>query len=78
MFHRQIGDFFNFIGGTTRWLWGTFWRSIAGQKKYKFKEYIHGPENPEPGQEYHGTNNFLIGLGVFVIVIVPVLKKILG
>lgn len=75
MNHHFIG-FFNFIGGTTRWLWGTLWRSMARRKKYTFKEYLHGPNPPEPGQEFHEVNNFFIGIVVFIFIIAPLLKKL--
>lgn len=36
------------IGATIRWAWGTTWRSIAGKKKFTFKEYLNGPKDGEP------------------------------
>ena len=76
MNHHFISFFFNFIGGTTRWLWGTLWRSMARRKKYTFKEYLPGPNPPEPGHENHDIINFCIGIAVFFFIIAPLLKKL--
>lgn len=38
---------FNFIGPCVRWIYGTIWRTIANKKKFKFCEYLNGPENSD-------------------------------
>jgi hypothetical protein len=37
----------NFIGAVIRWIYGTIWRTVAGKHKYKFREYLNGPENSD-------------------------------
>lgn len=51
------------IGATVRWAWGSTWRSIAGKKKFTFKEYLNSPKGGEPFIDtvIHKFNNRLIG-----------------
>ena len=51
------------IGATVRWAWCSTWRSIAGKKKFTFKEYLNGPKGGEPfiDNVVHEFNNRLIG-----------------
>jgi hypothetical protein len=39
--------FFNLVGGTSRWVWGTIWRTLFKKKKFKYSEYIKGPDTPD-------------------------------
>jgi len=61
----------NFIGGCIRWIYGTTWRTIANRPKFKFNEYINGPDNSNDWFDEKGHNfvNSLIGL-IFVILLI--------
>ena len=62
--------FFNFIGGSIRWILGTTWRNIAGKPNFTFREYINGPENPNNWLENaHASINSIIGLITIVVII---------
>ena len=72
-----IGDFFNYIGGTIRWLFSKIFRIFKNKPKFEFKEYINGTKNPNYyDQMGHGVNNILIGILTFVIIIIPLIKTI--
>ncbi|MFC4721791.1 hypothetical protein ACFO5O_05640 [Geojedonia litorea] len=72
-----IGDFFNYIGGTMRWLFGKITRIFKNKPKFEFKEYINGPKNPDYyDQMGHGLNNILIGILTFLTLIIPLIKII--
>ena len=67
-----FGEICVFIGGALRWIVGNTIASISGKKKFSFKEYHRGVENPESGYEamLHGTNNYILGLlFIFLIII---------
>ena len=70
------GIFFNFIGATVRWTYGTIWRTLAKKKKYSFSEYLHGPKNGDLIIDGvgHGCNNVAIGMTFLIIVITLLLK----
>lgn len=64
-----VRHLFNFIGATTRWIFGMIWRTVFNKPKYTFDEYLVGPKK---SMEYfdingHRFNNILIGVLVFVI-----------
>ena len=69
----------NYIGGLTRFLFGTSYRIIFNMKTYTFKECLNGP--PEDGINYisrdnpHRRSNEFIGL-LFVIFIIILLYLI--
>jgi len=59
----------NAIGGTARWVFGMIWRTLFNKNKYTYKEYLHGPKDPDYYDTMgHGFNNRVIGLLVFVAV----------
>ena len=72
-----VGRFFNFIGGATRWLWGSIYRTVLRKKKFTFQEYINGPNEKSYYDEMgHGLNNFIIGAIVFFTIIIPLINLI--
>ncbi len=71
-----VGAFFNFIGGTIRWVYGTIWRLIVKKPRFTFQEYIYGHNYPNYYDMMgHQLNNKIIGALVFVFIIVPILQK---
>jgi len=59
-----IGGFlFDFIGAIVRFLYGTIWRTIANKPKFKFSEYLNGPENSDDWFDIAGHSfvNRIIG-----------------
>jgi len=68
---------FNFIGAVMRWIYGTIWRTFLNKKKFTFKEYLYGPNNPNYYDEMgHTINNVFIGILTLVFILVPLLKYI--
>lgn len=65
IFHLII----NAIGGTIRWIYGTFWRTIFRKQKYSFKEYLYGPKKSKNDwDKQHMLNSGIVGL-VFLLVL---------
>jgi len=63
-------SFFNYIGGTIRYIYGTTWRSILKKPKFTYKEYINGPKKPDYYDKMgHEFNNKMIGL-IFLILVI--------
>ena len=58
------GIIFDYVGAVVRWIYGTTWRTIANKPKYKFSEYINGPENSDDWFDVTGHSfvNRVIGL----------------
>ena len=57
------GEILNFVGGTIRWIYGSLWRTIFKKPKFKFKEYISGPNNPDYYDKFgHHFNNKIIAI----------------
>lgn len=68
----------NFIGAGARWIWGTIWRTLLKKPKFKWSEYLHGPEDPDYYDTMgHQFNNKIIGAIVFVFIIVPLIRILL-
>ena len=65
------GEIFNFIGAVVRCVYGTTWRTIAGRKKYTFKEYLRGPNGSDDWFDMlgHELNNKVIGVITFVVIV---------
>ncbi len=61
----------NFIGATIRWIYGSIWRTIFNKSKFKFKDYLNGPEeNSNYYDDFgHNYNNILIGV-IFIVGII--------
>ncbi|MBN1769215.1 MAG: hypothetical protein JW842_11965 [Prolixibacteraceae bacterium] len=58
------GVIFDYAVAVVRWIYGTIWRTIANKPKYKFTEYINGPENSDDWFDTigHSFVNRVIGL----------------
>lgn len=41
-----VEAFFNFMGGTIRWIYGTILGLIVKKPRFTFQEYIYGPNDP--------------------------------
>ena len=65
------GIFFNFIGGSIRYIYGSIWRTIARKKKFSFKEYIYGPNDSDEIEDSlgHEIVNRIIGMAAIVIMV---------
>ena len=62
--------FFNFLGGSVRWIFGSL-ISLISNKPYKtFKEYLFGSKKSKNRTDKidHTTANGLIGAAVFFII----------
>lgn len=79
-----MGDFFgpalfylfcNYFGGTLRWMYGSVWRTIFNKPRFKYKEYIVGPEKSKNHFDIHGHhfNNAFITV-IFIIIFVKLLS----
>ena len=76
---RLVGIVFNFLGASVRWLWGTLWRTIFNQPKFKWKEYLYGPDNPDYYDTMgHGLVNIILGAVIFVVILIPMIEIIFG
>ena len=64
------GLFFNFIGGSIRWVYGSIWRTLARKKKFTYKEYIYGPNDSDEIEDSlgHEIINRVIGMVVIMII----------
>lgn len=72
---KFVRAFFNFIGAGARWIWGSIWRTLLNKRKYKWKEYLYGPDNPDYFDEMgHGFNNVLIGILVLFFILIPIIE----
>lgn len=62
---------FNYIGATSRWIYGTTWRTIAKKKKYSFREYLNGPDNSDDWFDFtgHVFVNKIIGFIILGLII---------
>ena len=64
-----IGSILNFIGGSIRWVYGTIWRTIFNKPKFKFREYIDGPDDSKYFDMAHGFGNIFFEVIFFLIII---------
>ncbi len=67
-FRRLIGRLIGFVGGFSRWVVGTIWRTLFRKQKYKLRDYVHGIHNPKDflrGMD-HAIANYLVGLTVII------------
>jgi len=66
----MVGYILNFFGGFVRWIFGYLYRTLANKPKFKFREYIYGPENSDDWFDLagHGLNNRVIGLGAIILI----------
>lgn len=65
------GEILNLIGAVVRWIYGTIWRTIAGKKKYTFKEYLRGPQGSDDWFDFAGHEfvNKIIGMGFLMLIV---------
>ncbi len=69
----------NFLGAVPRWIWGSIWRTLFKKPKFKWSEYLYGPENPDYYDVMgHQFNNRIIGALVLVFIVVPIIRMIFG
>lgn len=70
------GVIFNFIGACVRWLYGTLWRTITNKKKYKFHEYLRGPDNSDDFFDNYGHEfiNRIVGLISLASILAAIVK----
>lgn len=70
------GIIFNFIGALVRWIYGTISRNITNKPKYKFREYLYGPENSKDWYDMtgHGFVNRVIGMITIVVICWIIIK----
>lgn len=62
--------FFNYIGGTLRYLYGTIWMTIFDKPKFTYKEYIYGPKKKDYYDETaHEFNNRIVAI-IFLGIII--------
>ncbi len=64
------GILLDFVGAVVRYIYGTLWRTIANKPKFKFREYLYGPENSEDWFDMTGHNfvNRVIGMITIVLI----------
>jgi hypothetical protein len=64
----------NYIGGTLRWIYGSIWRTLFKKPKFKYHNYVFGPENSKNHFDIHGHhfNNMIITI-IFVFVTFSIL-----
>ena len=70
------GVIFNFIGASVRWLYGTIWRTIRNKKKYKFHEYLRGPDSSEDFFDNFGHQfvNRIVGFIVLMSILAAIVN----
>ena len=59
----------NFVGGTLRWIYSSIWRTLFNKPKFKYSEYLKGPEESDYYDSVHGCFNIIIGLGFILLVL---------
>ncbi|MDX9854567.1 MAG: hypothetical protein RBS81_12360 [Tenuifilaceae bacterium] len=64
------GYILGFVGACVRWLYGTTWRTIANRPKYKFSEYLNGPEYSDDWFDMTGHDfvNRVVGMITIVMI----------
>lgn len=67
---------FNYFGAIFRWIYGTIWRTIANKPRFKFGEYLHGPENSDDwfDQTGHSFVNRVVGAIAIVLICWIIIK----
>lgn len=70
------GLIFDFVGACIRWIYGTILRTITNRPKYKFHEYLNGPENSSDWFDITGHNfvNRVIGMIAIVLICWIIIK----
>ena len=70
------GIIFDYVGAVVRWAYGSIWRTIANKPKYKFSEYVNGPEKSDDWFDMTGHNivNRVIGAVTIVLICWIIIK----
>jgi len=70
------GYILNFFGGFVRWIFGSLYRTLTNKPKFKFREYIDGPDNSDDWFDFagHGLNNKLIGFVSILLICWIIIK----
>jgi len=70
------GFILGYLGGLVRWIFGTVWRTIARKERFKFIEYMNGPEKSEDwfDQTGHQFVNRIVGMMTIVAIVIIILK----
>jgi hypothetical protein len=67
---------FNFIGACIRWTYASIWRTLMNKKKFKFSEYLNGPENTDDWFDLTGHQliNRIIGIITTVLIVIIIIR----
>lgn len=66
---------FNYLGGTIRFIFGTFWRTLFNKPKFTYKEYVYGLQTEDISEKAkHKFNNRVIG-AIFICIVVYILAN---
>jgi len=70
------GIIFDYVGAVVRWIYGTTWRTIANKPKYRFSEYVNGPENSDDWFDMAGHSfvNRIIGMVTITLICLIIMK----
>ena len=65
-----VVTFFNFLGGSVRWVFGSLFALITNKPNYSYKVYLFGPQKSknQTDQIDHTTANGLLGAAIFFII----------
>ncbi len=68
--------FFNFLGGSVRWIFGSLLCLITNKSYTTYKEYLYGSKKSKNRTDKidHGTANGLLGAAVFFIIASIIIK----
>lgn len=66
-------EFYNVIGASVRWLYGSIWRTLANKQKFTFHEYLRGPENSDDYFDNYGHAFVNVVIGIITLVAVTAL-----
>ena len=64
------GYIFEFVGAVLRWVFGSIIRIVFNRKRFRFREYLYGPEDSDEWFDTVGHEfvNRLIGAGSIVLI----------
>ena len=71
-----VVTFFNFLGGSARWLFGSLWGLLTNKHNETFKEYLFGPKKSKNRTDKmdHSTANALLGAAIFFVLATIIIK----
>lgn len=67
--------FFNYVGGTVRFLLGSIYFKVLGKPNFSYEEYIHGPKNSDHFYDTTGHRFVNIILGFITVVSIAILTR---